>query len=541
MPTSEQDARASAAATSASTGAVVTATEDNDRPDKVHPSYDRMKERWRKCRDLMIGTDAIRAGGTFYLPKFDQESDKAYEARRTIAAVYDGFKRTVKASAGMLLEKPPTLGDDMPGELKTLAENIDNAGTHLNVFTERIATDALTVGHAGILVEYPRVENPAAVDADTEKRLGLRPYWVMVRAEDIMLALYGKTNGATQLQLLVIREVADVRVGKFGVRSAKRYWVYRQEGATVTYECYEEPENGGAPASQGAPVMLQNAARIPFSPLVVGEKLGAMETIPPLYGLAELNLEHHRIKTGRESIQELAFVPTMVRVGYQPRQDPNDPGKLIWDPVLLGTRNVVDVPIIDGVPGDLKWLSPDVTVLEPSDKTLQDIKADMGAVGLSFLAPDHRVAETAEAKRIDSAAQKASLRSFAKALGDCLELAFQMTAAYLPGKPEVKSGSVTIHTDFEATIMDAAMVTALTSAASVGKLSLDTLLLLMEKGGILPEGFDREAEIRKILLEGGVPVPAASTGTDDDIDEDEEIDNGGAGAGGDGGDGGAAG
>lgn len=499
MATSEQATRATSASSTNGTG-IVTAG-DNDSPANPHPAYHRMKGRWKKCRDLMIGTDAILADAS-YLPRYERESDNRYEIRRTIAAVYDGFKRTVIACSGMLLQKPPTLGDDMPKDIVELAENIDNAGAHLDVFTEQLTTDAMVTGLAGILVEYPRVERPEAVDADSEKRLGLRPYWVMVRAEDIFAPLFERANGAKRLRQLVLRETTERMVGRFGVESVSQYWVYRREPFGVTAELWEEPTGGGSPESKGPPAVLRGVSSIPFAPLLTGQRLGPMETAPPLYGLAELNLEHHRTKASRLALQESACVPTLKRIGYVPRPDPNDPTKLIWDPVLIGSSNVVEVPIIDGVPGDVSWFSPDVSVLDPSERTLQDIKADMGAVGLSFLAPDKRAAETAEAKRIDSAAQNASLRTVGQAVRDCLETAFQFTAQYM-GKPALASGSVTIHTDFEESVMDSTMVTALGSLAERGKLSLDTLLLLLEKGGVLPEGFDREEEQRRILMEGG--------------------------------------
>lgn len=513
MAISEQAARASGSSSSAAGAATaVVAGGDNDNPSVPHPAYSRMNGRWKKCRDLMIGTDAIHNEPS-YVPQYERESQKMYDARRTIAAVYDGFKRTVLACSGMLLQKPPTLGKDMPKEMSELAENIDNAGTHLDVFTERLTTDGMTTGLGGIIVEYPRVERPEAVDADAERRLGLRPYWIMVRAEDILLPIFGRANGATRLMLLVVREVSEQLVGQFGVQSVSRYWEYRQVGATVTSRLWEEPVGGGKPEPRGKPAVLGNITSIPFAPLLTGQKIGAFETVPPLYGLAELNLEHHRMKTSRESLQELACVPTLVRVGYKPRPDPARPGELIWDPVLLGPGNVIDAPAVQGVNTPVYWLSPDVGVLEPSDRTLQDIKADMGAVGLSFVAPDKRAAETAEAKRIDSEAQNASLRMVGQAVRDCLETAFQHTAQYM-GKPKLASGSVTIHTDFESTILDANMVSALGSLAERGKLSLDTLLMLLEKGGVLPDGFDREEEIRRILQEGGGPKDDSAGGGD---------------------------
>ena len=58
---------------------------DTTNPAIPHPAYARMQPRWTKCRDLMQGVEAIRAGQELYLPRFPIEDDGDYAVRVQLA------------------------------------------------------------------------------------------------------------------------------------------------------------------------------------------------------------------------------------------------------------------------------------------------------------------------------------------------------------------------------------------------------------------------------------------------------------------------
>lgn len=478
---------------------LTTASEDVSRPDIPSAAHARLQPRRQKCRDLMDGTSAIHAGGEKYLPRYETESDAFYNARRTIAAVYEGFKRTVHVTVDMLLQKDPALGEDMAPELIAFAEDVDRRGTALPVFARGFAVHAVTDGFAGILVDYPRVPNAADLDAEQARRLKLQPYWITIRSDDVLKAVEENISGIRTLTLLIIRERRDERVGSFGLKPRTRYRVYRKTATEVTAEVWLKPDSDGQPTLESAPMGLTGVTDIPWAPF------GGQNDQPPLEGLADLNIEHHRIKTGRLSLQERAFVPTPVRRGYTAPMGVD--GKPAPEPLRLGPGNTIDIPYgPSGEIGDVVYLSPPVDVLEPSERSLSEVKADMGAMGLAFLTPEKRAAETAEAKRISTRAESASVRGVAQRLKDSLERAFQFTAAYLNIDPP-KSGSVTINTDFEDDTLDAQMITALVNAKDRGALDLDTLLDIFEMRKVLPEGADKQAIMRRILAGMQLPEP----------------------------------
>lgn len=469
------------------------------RPDTAQPAYLRMLARSKVCRDLMIGLEAIRAGGADYLPRFPKEDDDSYAVRQNLAALSNGFARAVYASVGLLLQTPPAIGDDMPSPLVALAENIDLAGTHLDVFAWNLFLWAIVDGRAGILVDYPRVENPQAVSADDERRRGLRPYWVLVQSPDIFLVLHEPIHGARTLTLLIIREQVRRRYGPYGVAPVSRFRVYSRETTGVTYEIWEtQPGAVAGTLTQTVPPMpMRNVSEIPFALFSAGHEVAPGEIKPPLLDLAELTIEHHQIKTDIRHLEMLACVPTLVRKGYQ--APVGEDGKPNPAGVTLGPRSVQDIP----ADGSLEWMTPNITVLDPAMKSLANNENAQGAAGLAFLSPDNRARETAEAKRIDAAAQNATLAVIGRRGQDALEMAFGFTAAFM----NTTAGSVSISTDFENTILDAATMTAYGTLAANGKLSLETLLDMLEKGKRLPDGFNVEEEKRRILSEGAMPDP----------------------------------
>lgn len=490
----------------------------NDDPSIPSPAYKRMEPRWSKCRALMAGTEAIRADAARYLVQLPNESNDAFQYRAQLVALFNAFKRTVKACVGLITQEEPKLGDDMPQPLIDMWENADRGGTHGAVLTKLLVTDGMIDGIAGIFTDYPRVANPGAVSADDEQRGGLRPYFVRYRAQDVLKTIYQSVDGVRTLVLLILRETSDERAGRFGIQTVERFRVYTNDRGVIGCEVWKKKFNESAPRVEVEGITLQNVTKIPWSPLIAGDVIDVNETVPPLDDLADLNLEHYRVKTNIRYLEDRALVPTIVRIGAQPDEDGNYP------PIAIGPQSAIEVPVIEGLTTQpIYWMSPDVAVLGPSNTSLEKIEQQMGAAGLAFLAPDTRAAETAEAKRIDEKAQNASLRSVARAVQDCLESAFGFAGQYI----KQPAGSVTVNADFEETVMDPAMVAELRNLAIAGKLSIETLLDRLEKGHVLDEGFDVAAEVQRIATENAVIVDNMR-GTQNQNDNAGQGDGGGA-------------
>lgn len=446
--------------------------DDGARVDVKSAAYVRMEARWQRCRDLMEGTDAIRRNASVYLPQLEGETDVAYEARVQLGAVFNGFERTVLASVGMLGVKDPTI-ENMPPKLEALTNDVDGAGTPLAAFLLDLAQHAIVDGHAGVFVDMPDVRNPEEIASDTADALGLRPYFLLVTADDEWLPFYETVSGKRTLTLFVRRERTSERFGLFGVRPIVKYFVYTLVGKQVIWQCWISRDDEQARAD-AEPVAMRNMTRIPYARLIAGQVLSEVETKPTLDTLANLNIEHHQTKNGILSLEQLAFVPTQVRIGA-----PKDPATGEYPEIKLGPRNTIEAPYMEGVDKPVYWHQPDVSVIEPAMATLSATETAMEVSGSAFLAPVQQGLETATSKRINAKAQNATLSRLARNTEGTARQAYDYAGEFVNETP----GLVTISRDFEDTTMDAQTMTAYVNAVTAAGLPIMVLLKAWQMGG----------------------------------------------------------
>lgn len=489
-------------------------TFDSDVPSIDTPALARSAPRIKKCRDVRGGTENIRDGGTDYVPQFNGESESGYGARKTIAGFYNAFERTVEAFVGWLVDPPPVLADDMPEALKAMAENVDGAGEHLDVFCTSLLTSGTVDGYDGIFVDHPRADDPridrskaslaatiaaqtgAPLDSSDVKALGLRPYFILVKRDEC-LPLYEVVSGKRTLVMFIRKEQTSERKGRFGFAPVTHYYVHELRGGAVYYERWTSRDGAARPTRDVDSTLVPKLTTIPWAPLAVGNKIGENEYKPPLIDLADLNISHHRIQTGILSLEELACVVTPVRVGAVPDADGSYPE------LVLGPQNTIEVPATVGVANPVYYLSPAVTVLEPAMKSLETLKKEMGAMGASFLAPDPQAPETATAHELDASAERASIGRTAKRFKDCLETAFAFAGQYI-GET---AGQVSVNTEFVKEGFDAAVAGNLLAAIQEGVLEPVDLRHYYKKTGIMAEDFDAN-DTSGILKQGALRVLA---------------------------------
>jgi hypothetical protein len=457
----------------------------------------------------------MRALGETYLPRAPAETQLAYERRISKSEFFNGFGRTVKGLTGMVFRRNPTLGDDMPEPLKKHWEDIDGAGTHGDVFAKTLFDDGLTTGLAGILVDHPSVADAADLTLAQVEALNLRPYWVPYAASQILSAREERDGARMVLSQLVLKEEYMALDGDFGEKAVCRYRVFKRTKlagkGVVTYQVWEETAVGGQKtlAPLGGVGIVAKQTEIPFSPLVTGDRLGCLETRPPLLDLAYTNIAHWQVQSDHRYSMHIASIPILVFKGRQLLEGGEEKEQVI------GPEVGIDVD----KDGDVKYVEHAGTALAATRQELQDLESRMAAQGLAMLQHETRAAETAEAKRIDKAEQDSTLATAARGLGDCLELAFQFHANYL----SLDAGSIEVNQEFEDLAFDAGMIAALSNLEVAGQISLDTLWTMLETGGILPDSFEADVEKVKILAGIKEKMELSQEGeppADDDVEDD---------------------
>ena len=480
MPKSKsfRDAERSAAAAIVVEGG----TTAEDRPDYKCASYVEAEKKRKIIRDVYGGTDRLRECGKTYLPQWEGEDyDTDYKDRLAGAILFDALSHTVGGLVGMVTRKDPVLGDKVPKKLEEYAWNIDNAGRPLSVFAKDIFTDAMLDGISFIHVDKPPV--PTGVKWKSHVPPGLRPYWIDVKAHDLVNWNWEIVQGAPSLTLAVYRETVSVEKGRFGQKTITRY----RELRPGYYVVWEEQVHGNDVLSF-VPIE-EGEVSLPYIPLFpcYTNRTGYMEADPLLMGLAHQNLRHYRVDSEHDHARSIASTPMAFFKGCEVE----DAMKFGAHYALLGKEEW----------SDAKWIETTGSSLNQTRTDLKDIEARMAFLGMSLLIAQPSPqpggeGPTATGDLIRKSEGDATLMGAAKGLEMCLQNALDATAEF-EGEAG-GGGTVTVNTDFHAQMMSPQMAAFWSGEVDKGHMSLETFWTIMQEGEQLSEDFNPEAELDKL-------------------------------------------
>lgn len=483
-----------------------------NRPSTPRSEYIAVEDDIALIRNLLAGTrrmyeanDELEADKK-YITKYTAEKAAAFKKRSKGAKVYGGLGRTLSASIGLLFAKPPEQTDNWNTEIEQHWENLDGKGTHGDVFCKRHSEDAIADGLVGILVDFPSVPEGTVVTAANEKTLNLRPLWSAYTRLDILSWRTATIDNVETLTQVVLRESAEENDGKFGTNAKLLYRVcslitqkvdeHSEPALAAVWELLEEVADKTNPANvrivSREKGVFRDKAGLPFRviPLAVcyaGRTDEQLTATPPLLDVAWANLEHWQVATDLRYYEKLCCFP-----------QPTVEGELANDP-----QTGLPVPFQSG-PGVLvrvtagsKFLWTEVsgsslTVLRAS---LEEKKDEIAELGASFLAKKTRGVETAEAKRLDAAAENANLATAAQGVEDGFNLALGFHGQYL-GIDKEQAPTIAINRDFEGIMMDANVMMAYVALVNAGfpkKVALE----MLQAGGRISE----DADLEKLELE----------------------------------------
>jgi hypothetical protein len=447
-------------------------------PSTRSPASDAQTAATNLCRDVAGGTATVRSKGQVYLPKAPAEDVGNYQARLKRSVFYNMFLRTVEGLTGLIFRKDPVLADNVPPRIKADWEDLDLAGTHGDVFLRDIEADAMTVGHAAILVDFPPTGGTQS-RAD-EQALALRPYWVPIRKEDIMSWRTDKRGGATILTQLVLRETTWVDDGKYGETEQVHYRVFTNREGVVGVEVLQVNKDRTVTVIQKYAV-YPTQTEIPVSEIATNGKTALFESEPPLLDVAFLNVAHYQMWSDYAQAIHLTNVPIFVTTGLDLTDENGNPVTL-----TLGPNNGVNIPEPSG---NAFYASHNGASLESTKEALDDLKSDIGALGLGMLAPQPRAQQTAEAKRLDKSTSDSALSVSARALQDAVERLLGFHAKYYKLD---SGGEITVNRDFEGMAMDHDVMSAYAELGSKLGLPVDVIIKALHLGGRIPEDIDLE-------------------------------------------------
>jgi hypothetical protein len=376
----------------------------------------------------------------------------------------------------MVFAKDPQLGKDVPFTIRRHWENIDNCGTHGDVFAREIMVDALVAGHAAILVDFPAT---GGTQSAPDEAGAIRPYWVPIQKENILSWRTTLEEGRSVLTQVVLKESTVVPDGLYGEKKIDRFRIFNrnkrivEDGSELLSITFRLVEIEGDALTEVASGVYTNQDEIPIAEVPTSGRLGIFESTPPLADIAHLNVSHYQQSSDHSYALFMSAVPILVRIGATAGEGTE---------AIVGANAAMDLP----KDADLKYVTPPAAALDAAKENMETVVSTIGSLGLAMLAPQKRAAETAEAKRLDKAGSDSALAATARALQDALERALGFHAKYLrlPG-----GGSITINRDFGMSLMEPAVLNGIASLVREG-FPHRVALQMMQLGGRIPEDLD---------------------------------------------------
>ncbi len=485
----------------------------------THPDYVANLSAWGRARDVYAGEDAVKAGGTLYLPRLDSQSDLDYAAYKQRASFFNAMGRTADGYVGLMFRREPTF--KLPGSggsvpkgsvssvgraLDVFAEDADLLGSSLSSYAKNVTHEVIIVGRAGSLVDWDSINEQ-------------RAYAVMYRAEDILNWRMERVKGRNVLTMVVLKEsfadggedgfendsVEQIRVLKL-VQGASRTgnqdgahgvtrpteWEYIVEIWQLLAEGHQADgsfRTGTVKSRRGKRVWKLIETRIPLRlgkplPLIPFVFHGPRHFLPdvdklPLADIIFKNLDHYRLDADYKHGLHFTALPTAWVVGYDKPET-----------LKIGSSTVWVASSVDSKAGFLEFTGQGLTTFE---RAMDRDEEQMALLGSRMLEASKRVGETADAIELQQSGENSVLSAVSLSVSD--SLTHMLRWVYWWNSTEVTPEAigddavlVTLNTDFKSKGMASDQISAIVSAWEAGAISRDTMFDLFRKGEVLPAG-----------------------------------------------------
>lgn len=436
-----------------------------DRPQAQRPvtavndanaSWYAMEPHWILIEDLLQGTYGMRRKHRRYLPQEPREQDESYDNRLARSVCPPYYQRLERMLAGMLTRKPVRL-TDTSDVIREQLFDVDMQGNDLNVWTYETTRKMVRYGHIGVLVDAP---------AD-----GGRPYWCTYVPRQILGWRSEVKEGQQKLTMLRLAETVTVPDGIYGEKVVDQIRVL----TPGQFQLHQRQDTGEFKLTDEGTTSI---SEIPFS-VAYANRLGFMESRPPLEDIAELNLKAYQVQSDLDNQLHISAVPMLAFYGFPSSAEE----------VSAGPGEAIAFP----AEGRAEYIEPAGRSFEAQFKRLEGIAQQINELGLSAVLGQKLSAETAEAKRIDRSQGDSTMMVIAQNVQDMIDNCLQYHAQYL-GQGNA-AGSSTVNRDFVGARLEPADITALRELYTAQVIGKETLLKELADGEVFSDDFDVDTEM----------------------------------------------
>jgi hypothetical protein len=443
-----------------------------------------------------------------YIPQDFQEHPDSYNVRKTRAmSCFEPFySHLVDIIVGTALRKGVILPQELPEEWEEFFKNANLEGKSITSFAKTLFTEALNGGIAGLMAEYPKVdEGVSKVEA---RRRGYRPYFSIIKVDDILDCRHDNgpvtINGGTYYQARVtyLRIKSEIR------RPSAVNEHYEEVVPTVVVYDIPDQEDFDQPRRVRVRVYEKNLTAgnnsyilsednishlsidyIPFVPCYGGKEEAFCRARPLLFDIARLNLHHWATCADLSETIHLNSSPLLTGTGVRPDEE-----------IYSGSGRSL---FSQNEKASFGMISPGMDGAETTLKELARIEASMDRLAAIAMAPGKSQVESGFAKLLDRSQSDSQLAVLVGSLQDCINRALWYASGYeVNTYPKVE---ISISKNFIPAKLHSQQVMSINSLYKDAEvIPIGTTLEMLEAGEMFEgvHGFNVKTLLDKIGLTG---------------------------------------
>jgi len=430
-----------------------------------------------------------------YLPQDYLEEDKSYQVRKTRSqsSFQNYYCHLRDLVCGTALRKGVGIPENIAPEWGNFFEDVDLEGHSVLSFAKEAFTEALDGGVSGIWVEYTKL--PENLSAAEERRLNPRPYFVLMRMEQVLECRYDVFNAQIGAQSVFGAFPTYLRI-KTEVRRQSEQNEFFEEviPAVRVYDIANLADNSVSELSdEPEPAIPQQRVRcrlytkknepgnvdkylleettylsipfIPFVPVFGGKKEAFFRARPLLFDIARLNLNHWSISADLAETIHLTSSPILTGTGVRPD-----------DEIKAGAGRALFSQNPDA---KFDLMSASMEGASVTLENLRRIEQAMERLAAVAMTTGKTQAESGFAKLLDRSQSDSQLAVLVQGLEDALNRALLYASAYR-SIPEVR---VTISKNFIPVKLHSQQVMALSSLfKDSNAITIEMFLRMLEAG-----------------------------------------------------------
>jgi Domain of unknown function (DUF4055) len=463
-----------------------------------------MQTRVGLMRAVYGGTETMRAKGSEFLPQYEKESQKRYDARLASTFALNKLREAVDAASAKPFRTLLKLQNSDP-DLDLWSQDIDMQGNHLHVFAHQFFNNAMLDGMCHMLIDHPDTYNMPNLAA--QQASGARPFFKLYHTDRVIAAYDEYIGGDIKTYHVRIQS-------QRAVRDNFREFLYdqlrvievepgAQQGIVQLWErrgSIASTEGGGGwQFIAESPLTLDE---VPFVTLYAGDKESDYYVKPIFQDLAYKQIEHWISSSDQRSILSAARFPMLACSGVQ--IDPADEAQF-----AIGPYKVLYAPEANG-----RWyfVEPRGTAIESGAKDLDKLEMQMDMMALNPVTGTHRQYVPQNERDIQETRVHSVVHDMAINCQDAIEKGINFMGRWL--NRDYSQVTAILNTEFSNTKDRIEEVKQLVSIYQARGFTRETLLREVYKRNLLGDDFVLSTELASMAaidaaLAGATPGPGS--------------------------------